>query len=153
MWSPIFSKIVDSSLWSEPDHVCKVFITLLATKDCDHVSRLTAYAIGQKCWPGNAEAERTALDALRILAEPDTRRIEPQPHEGRRIERVEHGWKILNGQYYEDMMRQIKRREYKRTWQANKRGTPSPGETTAVKAYGDGDDRGFDAITNEANGL
>lgn len=115
-WAPLFSKIVDSSLWSEPDHVCKVFITLLAKKDADQVSRLNAFEIGSKCWPGDPEKEVRALDALKILSEPDGRRVEPQPFEGRRIEKVADGWLILNGQVYEDMMRKIKRRDYNRDW-------------------------------------
>ena len=113
-FAPVFSKIVDSSLWSEPDHVCKVFVTLLALKDSDHIARVTAYGLGRKCWPTDLEhGERRALEAIAVLSSPDTRRIEPQPFEGRRIERVTDGWLILNGQYYEDLMREVSRKAYK----------------------------------------
>lgn len=108
-WSPLFSKIVDSSLWREEDLVVKIFLTLLAKKDFDHVVRATAFMIGE--WAKKTEGE--ALEALRILSSPDTKRLEPQPFEGRRIEKVEGGWLILNGQYYEDLMRRENRREYK----------------------------------------
>ena len=131
-WAPLFSKIVDSSLWSEPDHVCKVFITLLAKKDQDQISRMTAYAIGKKCWPLEAGAEAKALDALKILSSPDTKRIEPQPYDGRRIEKVADGWLVLNGQMYEEMMRKLNRRAYKREKQAEYRQKPQTALDRAV---------------------
>ena len=121
-FAPVFSKIVESSLWSEPDYVCKVFVTLLAIKNSDHVARITAYALGRKCWPADLDgAEKRALDALAILGAPDTRRIEPQPYEGRRIQKVEDGWLILNGQAYEDMAREITRKIYKARWERDRR--------------------------------
>jgi hypothetical protein len=112
-YTPLFSKIVDSSLWSEPDHVVKMFVTMLALKDQDFVVRWTAFALGKKCWPqdlAEGVAERRAMDALKILSEPDTSRIEPQPFDGRRIERVMDGYKILNGEHYRDVMRKINAR-------------------------------------------
>lgn len=121
-FAPLFSNIVDSSLWSEDDHVCKVFVTLLAIKNADHVARITAFALGRKCWPLDPEnSERRALDALAILAAPDTKRIEKQPYDGRRIERTEDGWRVLNGQAYEDMMRSLSRKVYKARWERDKR--------------------------------
>jgi hypothetical protein len=108
-YTPIFSKIVDSSLWSEPDYVVKVFLTMLAKKDRDQIVRGSAYNIAQ--WAKKTEAE--VLDALKILAAPDTRRLEPQPHEGRRIEHVPEGWLLLNGLYYQDLMQAVNRRAYK----------------------------------------
>jgi hypothetical protein len=140
-WTPIFSKIVDSSVWSEPDYVCKVFVTMLALKDSDQVVRHTAFALGRKCWPLDSGAEARVLDALKILSSPDKRRIEPQPHEGRRIQKVEDGWFILNGQQYEDMMRSINRRNYKTSKQAEYRARSKPlrGEVAAVKAASNGD--------------
>jgi hypothetical protein len=149
-WTPIFSKLVDSSVWSEPDYVCKVFVTLLALKDSDQVVRHTAFAIGKKCWPTDEKAEERALEAFKILASPDNRRIEPQPFEGRRIEKVEDGWLVLNGLYYEDMMRSISRKVYKarkqREYRAMARGKPLHGEVAAVKALENGDEREFERI-------
>jgi len=108
-YTPIFSKIVDSSLWSEPDYVVKVFLTLLAKKDRDQIVRGSAYNIAQ--WAKKTEAE--VLDALKLLEAPDTRRLEPQPHEGRRVQRVPDGWLILNGLYYQNLMSTVNRRAYK----------------------------------------
>lgn len=108
-WTPLFSKIVDSFIWAEPDYVVKIFITMLALKDSDQVVRYNAFALAQRAH----KTEKEVLDALKILSSPDNKRLEPQPFEGRRIERVEDGWKLLNGQFYEDMMRGLNRRAYK----------------------------------------
>src|SRR6266496_609234 len=146
-WTPIFSKIVDSSLWSEPDFVVKIFLTMLAKKDADQVVRANAYMIGQ--WARKTEAE--ALEALKILSSPDTRRLEPQANEGRRIERVEGGWRMLNGQYYEDMMKQVSRLAYKARKERERR--------ERMKAQAEGDritklfkKEGKDGIRAEAEG-
>ena len=94
------------------------------------------------------------LKALDILSSPDTKRIEPQPHEGRRIQKTDDGWLILNGQYYEDMMRSINRKAYKaakqREYRAKKElpgvGTPLAGESEACRALKDGDGERFEEI-------
>jgi hypothetical protein len=116
-WNPIFSRIVDSSIWLEPDFVRIVFVTMLAKKDYDHVCRGSAFQISR--WSNKTEAE--TLEALRILSEPDKRRVEPQPHEGRRIQKVLEGWLILNGEVYQNLMRGMNRREYKTKWQRDNR--------------------------------
>lgn len=116
-WSPIFSCIVDSSLWLEPDYVVKVFLTMMAKKDSDMVVRGSAFNISQ--WAKKSEQE--TLDALKILSSPDTKRIEKQLFEGRRIERVEDGWLILNGKLYRDLMVQENERARKRRWAAERR--------------------------------
>jgi hypothetical protein len=130
-WAPLFSKIVDSSLWCEPDFVVKVFITMLAKKDADHVVRGSAFNIAT--WARKTEKE--ALEALRILSSPDTKRLEPQPFEGRRIEKVEDGWLVLNGQGYQDLMRSINRRNYKTAKQAEYRVKKK--KTRNVPTYGE----------------
>lgn len=144
-WTPVFSKIVDSSLWAEPDHVCKVFITMLALKDADQVVRHNAYAIARKCWPADLNGEAQVLAAFKILSSPDTRRLEPQPYGGRRIEKTPDGWLILNGQAYEDMMRSINRRAYKAAKQSEYRSRKKvaaraviPGESAYQKLVSDG---------------
>ena len=117
-YTPLFSKIVDSSLWIEPDFVVKVFLTMLAKKDRDNIVRGNAFNIAQ--WSKKTEAE--VLEALKILAAPDLKRLEPQPFEGRRIEKVEgEGWLILNGKHYQELMVKANARAYKTKWEAEKR--------------------------------
>jgi len=78
----------------------KIFLTMLAKQDRDHVVRASAYNIGK--W--SRKGEKVVLDALAILAAPDTKRLEPQPFDGRRIEKREDGWFIFNAQKYQDEM-------------------------------------------------
>lgn len=111
-YAPIFSKIVDSSLWDEEDYVVKVFLTMLAKKDADHVVRATAYAIGR--W--SRKTEKEVLEALKILSRPDKNRLEPQPYDGRRIVKLEEGWLVVNGKYYKELAQQVSERARKARW-------------------------------------
>lgn len=116
-WVPLFSKVVNSSLWDEDDATVKIFITMLVLKDSDHVVRHSAFAIAKMA----RKTEREVLDALKKLQSPDRKRIEPQPHEGRRVQKVEDGYQILNGEYYESLMRIVNRRAYKAAKEAEYR--------------------------------
>lgn len=117
-WTPLWSMIVESSLWQdEDDATCKVFITMMAIKDPDHVVRFSAYQIGKKA----NKTEKEVLEALKILSSPDKRRLEPQEFEGRRIEKRPDGWFMLNGQKYQDMMQDIIRQRQQAQWQREQR--------------------------------
>lgn len=112
---------------------------MLAKQDADHVVRATAFNLGK--WANKTEAE--VLEALKVLSSPDTKRLEPQPFEGRRIQRVEDGWFLLNGQKFEDEMREISRRIYKARKEreyreAKKRAKQTTGEASNVKLENDG---------------
>lgn len=124
---------MESSLWDEPDYVCKVFLTMLAIKDAYHVVTLDAYGIGKKA----RKTEQEVLDALKILSSPDTRKITPQPFEGRRIKAVPGGWLILNGEKYREMvrdeMRKARNRRAQKAWRERQKQTPLPGETAFVR--------------------
>lgn len=110
---PVFSKIVDSSIWEESDLVVKVFITMLAKQDSDHVVRGSVYNIGR--WANKTEDE--AEQALEVLCSPDTKRKHQGPSEGRRIRKVgEDEWLILNGEKYQLEMRKIFERARKARW-------------------------------------
>lgn len=146
-WTPLFSKIVDSSIWTELDHVVKVFLTMLALKDADQVVRYNAFGIAQRAH----KTEKEVLEALKVLSSPDHKRLEKQPFDGRRIERVVDGWKLLNGQHYEDMMRDINRKAYKaakaKEYRARaKSGVASPGERSFEAALVGGNEKLADGI-------
>lgn len=117
-WAPLWSKIVESSLWDEPDFVVKIFLTMLAKKDADHVCRLDTYQLHFF----SRKSEEEVVKALDILSSPDTKRKRPQQaHEGRRIARVDDGWLILNGQFYRDLMQKEKRKVQQAEWQRSYR--------------------------------
>src|SRR6516162_3311913 len=95
-YTKIFSSLIASTIWREDDKTRLVWITLLALKDERHV------VMGSV--PGLADLARVSLEecqrALEKLSAPDTWSGN-QEHEGRRIEKCEGGWLILNGAYYQ----------------------------------------------------
>jgi hypothetical protein len=132
---------VDSSLWDEPDWIVKIFVTMLAKKDADHIYRGTAYQLHKD----SRKTEVEVLEALKVLSSPDRLRKEPQPYEGRRVKAVPEGWLILNGEAYRDMVAiEMRRRSNARAqekWRQKQKlareypgsGVPQPGENSYVK--------------------
>jgi len=122
-YTPLYSKIVDSSAWELPDHIRIVWITLLAQQDRDHVVRLNIRELMKK----SNEPESAVVEALRVLSSPDERRKDypefgdVQKNEGRRIRKVADGWLILNGEAYQREMTRLNRREYHRRYKAERR--------------------------------
>jgi hypothetical protein len=149
-WTPLWKGIVDSSIWDEPDVVCKVFLTMLALKDADHIYRGTAYALGKQ----SRKSEPEVLEALRVLSSPDTKRVEKQPFDGRRIKAVEEGWLILNGEKYRAQvsleMKRARNRKAQQAWRDRKRSQgPIRGETRYVEALNNGEDAKAERIVSE----
>lgn len=155
-WTPLWSGIVESSVWTEPDYVRIIWITMLAMKDSDDVVRGSAFAIARKA----NKSEEEVLKALKILSSPDKKRLEPQKHEGRRIKKVEDGWFILNGhEYREKVQDEMKKARWRRAQAAKRRriregGTVSgeykSGEKRHEKAFNNCDHDACDAIAAEA---
>jgi hypothetical protein len=94
MYNRIFNDLPDSSIWVEDYPTRIVWTTLLAVMDQEgyvkmaHVSNMARRA--------NVTLEEAAK-ALEILSSPD--RFDPdQKNEGRRIERTEGGWIVLNAE-------------------------------------------------------
>lgn len=130
--------IVDSSLWTEPYFVRVLFVTMMALKDKDFIVRRSAFAIAQRAHMTEAEV----LKGLKILSSPDKRRLEPQAWDGRRLQKVEEGWLILNGRKYREIIGAQKRREYKagkaREYYWNGKGKPQSGEILYKRGVEDG---------------
>ena len=99
---PVFADIIDSSIWEEPDFVIKVFLSMLAKKKRGGYVWGSVFNVSR--WAKKSEAE--TMEALRILSSPDTKRLEPQPFEGRRIQKVDGGWLIINAEYYQRKMKE-----------------------------------------------
>ena len=98
-YTKLFASIVHSTIWRAPDHVRLTWITMLAMADRQGVIEASV--------PGLADAARVTVEecveALAHLAAPDEWSRTPD-HEGRRIESVEGGWRILNHGLYRDRM-------------------------------------------------
>lgn len=110
-YTKLFSSIVASTIWREDDKTRLVWITMLAMKDERHMVEASL--------PGLADMARVKLHeceaAVKKLESPD-KYSRNQEHHGRRIERVQGGWHILNGEYYRRKMDADERREYQRLY-------------------------------------
>lgn len=108
-YTKLFSSIIFSSIWREKNEVRIVWITMLALRDRDNEVHASV--------PGLADAARVPVEecraALAVLEapDPDSRSTE---FDGRRIEKIDGGWRILNGDKYRKLMGIDERREYVR---------------------------------------
>lgn len=96
-WTKLFGSIVTSSIWCEDNATRLVWIAMLATCDAEGIVEGSA--------PGFANLCRVTLSefraALSILTNPDPD-SRTSDYEGRRIEEVAGGWRILNYAAYRE---------------------------------------------------
>lgn len=112
----LFSTIATSTIWSEPLPTRVVWITMLA------VSGRNGEVLASI--PGLARLANVTLPeceaALQTLLSPDPY-SRTEDHEGRRIEKIDGGWRLLNFAKYRERMSQDEKRERQRRWIAEKR--------------------------------
>lgn len=108
-FTKLFSSILDSTIWREPPPVKIVWVTMLAM--CDRNGEIHASL------PGLADRARVTLDecqdALRRFMAPD-KYSRTKAFEGRRVEEIDGGWRLLNHEKYRALLSQEERREYNR---------------------------------------
>jgi len=119
-FTKLFNTIVTSTIWQEDDKTRIVWITMLAI--ADSFGNVFASAPGlarvaNVSTPQTRKAIRKLLDC-----DPDSR---TKDFDGRRIEPIDGGWRILNHAKYRRMMNDEERREYKARWIADKRKSTS----------------------------
>ncbi len=107
VYNKLFTKILDSSIWLEPTTTRIVWLTFIATMD---ETGFVAFAA-----PGNvANRARVELSeaeaALAALEAPDPNSSDPD-NDGRRIERVQGGWMVLNAAKYRAITTRIVQQE------------------------------------------
>lgn len=128
---------------------------MLAIKDSDHVVRYSAYQLAQLA----RKSETEILESLKVLSSPDSKRLEKQEFNGKRIKAVEDGWLILNGEKYRakvsDEMRKARLRRAQSAFRERKRSGgravgPLKGELAAIRAEEHGHQDAADAITSDA---
>jgi hypothetical protein len=115
-FTKLFGTLITSTIWREDDKTRVVWITMLALADRNgevgaSVPGLAAMA--------NVETEQCRA-ALAVLASPDLD-SRTQEHEGRRIEAIDGGWKLLNYAKYRELGRSVDRTEYLRVKQQESR--------------------------------
>lgn len=115
-FTKLFNSILHSTIWSEPDHVRIVWITMLAMAD--------KYGDVHAAVPGLARMAGKSLeeveDAIERFQKPDPY-SRTSDHEGRRIQPIEGGWHLLNHGKYRELMSVEERKEYNRKKQAERR--------------------------------
>ena len=108
-YTKLFTEIIMSTVWREPNHVRLLWITMLALKDRWHIVNASI--------PGLADSARITLEecesAIHVLSSPDPY-SRTKDFEGRRIVSCEGGWEVLNGEKYRNKMSVDERREYNR---------------------------------------
>lgn len=105
-YTKLFGSIIFSTVWDESKDVKILWITMMAMADpAGHVEAAV---------PGLALASRLSLEecraALAKLEAPDPDSKNPA-HEGRRVEKSDGGWDILNYRVYREKMTIERRRE------------------------------------------
>lgn len=124
-FTKLFSSITSSTIWVEDPETKVVWITMLAM--ADKKGRVFASIPGlAKDAVVSVAAARRAID-LFLSPDPDSR---SQEWEGRRIEKIDGGWRLLNHAKYRAIRDEEDRREYKRNHEAarrvKKRSGPDP---------------------------
>lgn len=110
MYNKIFTKILDSSIWSESVTTRIVWVTFLAAMDEDGFVQFA----GVDNVAARARVSRKQAEAaIAILEAPDADSADPD-NDGRRIERVQGGWLVLNSEKYRQMVTRVVVREQTR---------------------------------------
>ena len=106
-FSKLFSSIVTSTIWREDDKTRILWITMLALTDANGVVEGSVPGLGDMA---RMTTEECRASLLKLSSpDPDSR---TKDFEGRRIEEVEGGWRILNYAKYRNKGRHIDRKEY-----------------------------------------
>ena len=133
MYNKIFTKILDSSIWLEPDATRLIWLTLLAAMDQDGFVQFASVANVAYRARVDLEAAQTAMTSLE---QPDPDSSDPE-FEGRRIERVPGGWMVLNALKYREIITSVVQREQTRRRvlkhrEAKRRGVTLSNETVTI---------------------
>ncbi len=132
-YTKLFSEIVMSTVWREKDTTRLVWITMLALRNRHHVVEGSI--------PGLADCARVSIKAcrvaLKVLSDPDPD-SRSQEQDGRRIEQVDGGWFVINGEKYRRKMSEDERREKNAIYQKNhrdrKKSVSTPSDISAKSA-------------------
>jgi hypothetical protein len=110
-FTKLFASITESTVWCESDSTRLAWITMLAMADSK--GRVWASI------PGLANRARISVEAARqaiatfLAPDPDSRTPD---HEGRRIEPIDGGWRLLNHEKYRSIRDEESAKESKRRY-------------------------------------
>ncbi len=131
-YTKLFNSILASTIWRADDKIRLVWITLLAMAD--------QHGIAEGSIPGLAHFAQVSIEdcerALEFLKSPDTY-SRSQEQEGRRVEDVPGGWRLINHGMYRATMNADERRAYlkakQREHRARKRAAVNASSTSVDK--------------------
>lgn len=115
-YTKLFSSITASTIWQEPDGTRLTWITMLA------MAKKDGCVYGSV--PGLAHQANVSLDAVKaalacfLAPDPYSR---TKDFEGRRIEEIDGGWRLLNHEKFRQIRSAEERREYMREYMRKKR--------------------------------
>lgn len=116
-YTKLFSSITESTIWSEPAGTRLVWITFLAK--CNKHGEVYGSV------PGMARLSNVTLEeceaAIATFLSPDKWSRTPD-NEGRRVEVIDGGWRILNHSKFDAIRGREERAAYKREWDRKNRG-------------------------------
>jgi hypothetical protein len=96
-FTKLFSTITESSIWSKPHYVVRIWIGMLARCDADGIVEASIPGFAHVCHVSVEEMK----EAIRDFSEPDLD-SRTKDNEGRRIEAFDGGWRILNYAKYRE---------------------------------------------------
>ena len=115
-YTKLFHKILKSSIWDKDDRTRLVWITLLAMRDSVGVIESTMKGLARAA----RVPEEDCRKAIEEFLKPDPDSLTTK-HEGRRLEVVEGGWRLLNHEKYVQLMGMEQQRAYWRDKKAEQR--------------------------------
>lgn len=147
-YTKLFGSILKSTIWQESKEVRLVWVTMLAMADRGGVVDSSVPGLAKDAGVSIEECEV----ALRKFLEPDAY-SRTKDFDGRRIEVVDGGWKLLNYEKYRRKLGVEENREKaairQQNWRDRKKRKVDSEEQRYVKLYGDGaPDSVLDKITD-----
>lgn len=123
----LYASILDSSVWLEDHATVRVWISMLAMADADGLVEASVGGLAARARVTRDECEL----ALQKFQNPDPDSKSHQ-HEGRRVQRVDRGWMVLNHRAYRDLRTadQVAAAERTRAWRVRQRVTGDAGDVT-----------------------
>lgn len=115
-YTKLFSSITESTIWGEAYSTRIVWVTMLAMVDASGMVYGTVPGLARRANVTREECD--AALASFLAPDPDSRTPE---NEGRRIEKADGGWMLINHAKYAAVRDEAERREYKRQWDKENR--------------------------------
>ena len=134
MYVKLFASILESSIWLESAATCKVWVTLLASMDEDGFCR---YATIENLASRAHLRPCHVRSAIAILEAPDKNSSDPE-NDGKRLERIPGGWRVMNCQKYRQISNRFDQREAAKLRMRKHREKAAPGsDATRIETFDD----------------